>query len=568
MSHKYEYDTKGNVTSYLLLTILLPIITVLLFRRSPKTCNCVHHKKIKPTNNYKYTILLLILVAYLGYRVVNAKFEVPQSPYTILGIEDTASKTEVKRAYKKLIIKFNPDRNKNIKECTEKLFDINSAYNQISQGIKIKSTILNETVAIPQFIVEQKYPCMILYFAFLLVFVYVGVKLWRRNMKKNIYGIDYGTVDIFYKKIEDVMARDADCIVRNIVILMSESIEYNTTKKRVNNWVKKTLLSDRKITEPENILSNANEDSQKNEKVSSIISTQSKIQKNKKSGIINKKNVIKDPVQKFVKNNIESKFAYPIRDCSPGFYILMDHLFRTNVYKTEDRIEIAQKSLGMVAVMKRIAIAKNLHDILNSLFMVQRMITQAVFEPAYSALQFPSVEFEDVFLKRKSIDETEIMLPRIKIIKLFSYVASNEASSDENSSCEEVEEDGEKKENNNSKNTVLTIKAVLSQDITNKNSSDDAFFVKTKGEIDYDLINAMGKSKKTIVHSPFIKNESTLVWEAIFTFKGEIKKTYSFSDFYGTKELMFEMSNEKGKLELEIKNGQYFGCDIKGMIVL
>ena len=56
------------------------------------------------------------------------------NPYHILGINSNASEEEVKKAYKKLALKFHPDRNKGEKEeeSKKKFQQIAEAYDQIT----------------------------------------------------------------------------------------------------------------------------------------------------------------------------------------------------------------------------------------------------------------------------------------------------------------------------------------------------------------------------------------------------------------------------------------------------
>lgn len=48
--------------------------------------------------------------------------------YKVLGVERTATKDEIKRAFRKLAMKYHPDRNKGNKEASDKFRDISEAY--------------------------------------------------------------------------------------------------------------------------------------------------------------------------------------------------------------------------------------------------------------------------------------------------------------------------------------------------------------------------------------------------------------------------------------------------------
>ena len=56
--------------------------------------------------------------------------------YEVLGIERTASADDIKKSYRKLAVKFHPDKNPGDKEAEEKFKEIGEAYEVLSDPQK------------------------------------------------------------------------------------------------------------------------------------------------------------------------------------------------------------------------------------------------------------------------------------------------------------------------------------------------------------------------------------------------------------------------------------------------
>ena len=59
-----------------------------------------------------------------------------QDFYTTLGVSRTASEDEIKKAYRKLAMKYHPDRNQGNKEAEEKFKEVQKAYDTLSDKQK------------------------------------------------------------------------------------------------------------------------------------------------------------------------------------------------------------------------------------------------------------------------------------------------------------------------------------------------------------------------------------------------------------------------------------------------
>ena len=67
---------------------------------------------------------------------MNLDFDPKKNYYNILGVSEEADADEIKKAYRKLAMKYHPDRNKGDKEAEEKFKEINEANEVLSDSEK------------------------------------------------------------------------------------------------------------------------------------------------------------------------------------------------------------------------------------------------------------------------------------------------------------------------------------------------------------------------------------------------------------------------------------------------
>lgn len=296
MASEYVYDEDGESWPFFILAILSFILVPLTFRWVHRVIHSrdlayynsgikgsiietassigvenvqqikAHQAKQKSSKIFNKTLLVLIigwaLVIYVAlYVTKDADLSGAFDPYTILDISAFASEKEIKSKYKRLSLKFHPD--KLPKDLTEKARDemeaafirITLAYKSLTDEVTRNNFLtygnpdgpqdITHGIAIPKFLVEGKYsPVMILvYFLLIGVLLPFIVGSWWSDVKSHTrMGLHVDTAALYARKLTD---RNPAVLITPLMILdwVCLSHEIKTTFKHLNYNQVKDLIS-------------------------------------------------------------------------------------------------------------------------------------------------------------------------------------------------------------------------------------------------------------------------------------------------------------------------------------
>ena len=211
-------------------------------------CNCSKCKeryekfktKIKSKNiNKSLFIHCIIFLIFLSLFIecckkVQNSDKIKFDPFEILEISEGASISEIKKSYKRLSLKYHPDKNMNDKNAKEKFIDINKAYRALTNE-KAKENyrkygnpdgpgLLQYGFALPFFLLRGKIGSyVIITFSLLMIIIFpiVFIKWFKNSKKYNSDGLLVENLPIYY----EILNKDMDIACLPFVVGISK--EFN-----------------------------------------------------------------------------------------------------------------------------------------------------------------------------------------------------------------------------------------------------------------------------------------------------------------------------------------------------
>lgn len=134
--------------------------------------------------------IILVFVSFKVYRA-NLTAERPFDPFTILGVDASATPKQIKKAYRRLSVLHHPDKNRDDPNAGERFIKITKAYAALTDEASKENFIkygnpdgyMGTTLGLglPEWVAESRNGVLLAYFAFIVLFFPTVVGIWWRK---------------------------------------------------------------------------------------------------------------------------------------------------------------------------------------------------------------------------------------------------------------------------------------------------------------------------------------------------------------------------------------------------